>query len=199
MTFRTVLLVNAKTPWLLLSLIILSVIIAVGTILISILNTGYVNHLLVPIGNYLPIIKLIWQDSAINAVQFSATKSLFALAYLDPRSQLNLWTFEFDAISLLVYLLGSMYLAKTFITHFKHLTSKTLPYKIMGIGLLIFSVSYMSAIKHCAGPTWVGFVVAYGLGFTGFDHMPIWQILFALIGMVLIVLSHRYSAVVLQR
>ena len=190
MNVRSVLLISAKIHWLLLGLFILIGIIAIGTALLSILNTGYFNRLVIPIGNYIPMIKLLWQDSLTGAIQFASTKSLFAIAYLDPRSQLNLWTYEFDTISLAVYFIGSMYLARTFKTHAETFAGNPLALKVIGSVLILSSVSYMSVIQHCAGPTWIGFVATYGLGFEGFDHLGIWQILFAICGIVLILFSH---------
>jgi len=192
MNVRSVLLIGAKIHWLFLALFILIGILAASSVLLSILNTGYFNHLLVPIGNYVPMIKLLWQDSFVGAIQFASTKSLFAVAYLDPRSHLDLWTYEFDTISLLVYFASSIYLAISFKTHARTSAGNPLALKLTGSVLVLLSVSYMSVIQHCAGPTWVGFVAAYGFGFEGFDHLGIWQILFAICGIALILFSHFF-------
>ena len=192
MNARSVLLIIVKIHWLILGFFILIGIITASTALLSILNTGYFNRLVIFIGNYIPMIKLLWQDSLTNAIQFASTKSLFAVAYLGPRSQLNLWTYEFDTISLAVYVISSMYLARTFKTHTISSASNPLALKIIGSVLILLSVSYMSVIQHCAGPTWVGFVAAYGFGFEGFDHLGIWQILFAICGIALILFSHFF-------
>jgi len=194
MNIRSALLLVSKFHWLLLGVFILIGIIAAGIALLSILNTGYFNRLLVPFSNYSPMIKLLWQNSLTDAIQFASTKSLFAFAYLDPRSHLNLWTYEFDTISLTVYLICSMYLARTLKTHAASSAINPLIFKIIGSGLILVSVSYMSVIQHCAGPTWIGFVAAYGIGFEGFDHLGIWQILFAICGFALILFSHIYQS-----
>jgi len=198
MNVRSVLLIVVKIHWLLLGFFILIGIITASTALLSILNTGYFNRLVIPIGNYIPMMKLLWQDSFTGAIQFVSTKSLFALAYLDPRSHLNLWTYEFDTISLGVYFISSMYLARTFKTHTQTSAGNLLALKVIGSVLILLSVSYMSVIQHCAGPTWIGFVAAYGFGFEGFDHQGIWQILFALCGIVLILFSHLYKPKLIQ-
>jgi hypothetical protein len=50
--------------------------------------------------------------------------------------------------------------------------------------MISFSVSYMTVLEHCSGATWVGFVTLYGLGINEFDLYPVYQFIFAIIGIL---------------
>jgi hypothetical protein len=56
---------------------------------------------------------------------------------------------------------------------------------LWGLVLVAFSVTYMTSIEHCAGPTWTGFVALYGLGYSQFELNPLWQALCAVAGLLL--------------
>jgi len=47
----------------------------------------------------------------------------------------------------------------------------------------------MSVVDHCAGPTWAGFVALYGIGASEFQLYPAYQIIAAVSGVALLVLS----------
>lgn len=154
-------------------------IIVFTTLLIWIFNKGAPNHLLVPILQYGSLFALLWQDNPLGALQFIVTKSLFSITHLDPRSNLKLWTYEVDSLTLLVYLAS----AGLFVISLRRYRQaieysrywRSLPHAVVAAVLLCAGFTYMTAIDHCAGPTWVGFVALYGLGFNEFELYPIYQ------------------------
>jgi hypothetical protein len=159
----------------------------VGLLLITLLNRGWVNHLIFPIGADIGMFQLIWPEQPLSALQFIVTKSLFVFSHQDPRSGLNLWTMEYDSITLAVYLVAAM-LGGRLINHANQSRYRggLLP-GLLGVALLVVAFTYMSAIEHCSGATWVGFVSLYGMGFSGFDFYPYYQGVFALFGLGLLV------------
>ncbi|MDH5326704.1 MAG: hypothetical protein OEZ68_10190 [Gammaproteobacteria bacterium] len=176
-----------RRTWLLLSLLCFVVSIAIGLIIISILNRGTVNHGLTPIVQFFPLFKLMWADNPTAALWFLLRKSVFTLAHQDPRSGLNLWTYEFHTLSLLVYLITCTLLGRMLLA--LRQTQQTLiayGQTFLAATLILLSMSYMTSIEHCSGATWVGFVALYGLGFDEFELYPAWQWLCALIGMALL-------------
>ena len=119
--------------WLLVSFGLFSGCITIAVLLLTILNPGYINPIILPIFQYSGIIKFLWQDSIYTALVFISTKSLFAFTYQDPVSKLNLWTYEFDLITIFVYLLMSMYGAKLLLQVKFQLNNVYLFPKILGI------------------------------------------------------------------
>jgi hypothetical protein len=160
----------------------------VGLTAITLLNGGMVNHMLFPIGANISMFQLIWPEQPLGALEFIVTKSLFVFAHKDPRSALNLWTLEYDGITLAIYLLAAL-LGGRLISHARQSAqhSPGLVRGLLGVTSLVLSFTYMTAIEHCSGATWVGFVSLYGLGFSGFDFYPYYQGVFALIGLGLLV------------
>jgi len=158
--------------------------IVLGLALIMLLNGGLVNHILTPILQYLSLFSILWDENPRGALQFILTKSVIAFTHKDPRSGLNLWTFEFDSITLAVYVLvavfGGRLLLKLRANPRTHRWAGATG--LTGCALLLFSVSYMTSIDHCSGATWVGFVSLYGLGFDEFELYTVWQWLCAGLG-----------------
>lgn len=159
----------------------------VGLIVITLLNGGVVNHLLFPIGANISMFQLIWPEQPLGALEFILTKSVFVFAHQDPRSGLNLWTLQYDSITLTVYLLAAL-LGGHFVNRARQSAQGNagLLRGLLGLALLVLSFTYMTAIEHCAGATWIGFVSLYGLGFSGFDFYPYYQGVFAVIGLGLL-------------
>ena len=158
--------------------------IIIGLSLIMMLNGGIVNHVLTPALQYLSLFSILWDEKPMGALQFLLTKSVIVFTHKDPRSGLNLWTYEFDSITIIVYALVSVYGGRLLLKFF----SNPRNYRwatvlgLTGCALVIFSASYMTAIEHCAGATWVGFVSMYGMGFNEFELYPFWQWLCAGLG-----------------
>jgi len=162
--------------------------IVVGLIAMTLLNGGVVNHVIFPIGADISMFQLIWPEQPQGALEFIVTKSLFVFIHQDPRSALNLWTLQYDSITLTVYLLAALLGAKL-ITGGR----QTVPYNagllrgLLGVVLLVIAFTYMTAIELCSGATWVGFVSLYGLGFSGFNFYPYYQGVFATVGLGLLI------------
>lgn len=154
------------------------------TLLLAVLNREMVNNLLFPVAQYLPMLSIIWQDNAWAAMQILVGKSLLAIGHYDARSGLYLWTLEFDALSLLLHLLGAIVIAKMIA-----LPARLLAWVIAGVALVVFSHTYVTVLAHCAGPTWAGFVALYGLGVEKFPVNSTWQWLFFIAGVVLVVMA----------
>jgi hypothetical protein len=159
---------------------------AIGLILIMLLNGGIVNHILIPIAQYLSLFTILWDEKPLGALQFLLTKSVITFAHKDPRSALNLWTYEFDSITIIIYALvagfGGRLLLK-FFSHPRNYRWATIV-GLSGCTLVIFSVSYITSIAHCSGATWAGFVALYGMGFDEFELYPFWQWLCAGLGCI---------------
>jgi len=150
------------------------------------LNGSMVNHVLTPIFQYTGIFKLIWPEQPIGALQFMTTKSLLAFAHQDPRSGLNLWTLEYDSITLFIFAILSLMLSWILTKYRGKPYAKPAYFVISVIGaiLVAFSVSYMTSIEHCSGATWVGFVALYGMGFSEFELFPLYQWICAVTGLI---------------
>ncbi len=148
----------------------------IGLTTITLLNGGMVNHMLFPIGTDIAMFQLIWQEQPLRALEFIVTKSLFVFIHQDPRSGLNLWTLQYDSITLAVYLFAAL-LGGRLIRRVRQTTPHNtgLLRGLLGVVLLVTTFTYMTAIEHCSGATWVGFVALYGLGFGDFEFYPYYQ------------------------
>jgi len=162
----------------------------IALVVITALNGGWVNHILNPVGAYFSMFQLLWPEQPLGALEFILTKSFIVLAHKDPRSALNLWTLEYDAITLAVYCVVAILLGRVLARRpTGNVTSRTLI--LLGTVLLAGSVTYMTAIEHCSGATWVGFVSLYGMGFDGFHLYPVYQWILALIGIGILTIGLR--------
>jgi len=181
---------KAFTPyWLPISILVFLIHLITGLLLAMMLNGNLVNHVLTPIFQYIGIFKLIWPEQPFGALQFIATKSLLAFAYQDSRSGLNLWTLEYDSITLAIFAIISLALGWVFARVYAlkpHYKSAYVIISIIGALFVAFSVSYMTNIEHCSGATWAGFVALYGVGFNEFELFPIYQWISATIGITLL-------------
>lgn len=192
---------RSSRTWLLFSSLIFIAFFVIGLISITLLNKGWVNHILNPVGASFSMFQLIWPEQPLAALEFLLTQSFVVLAHKDPRSALNLWTLEYDAITLIVYFTVAIFLGHRLTRTPSHDASREfrlsthghLP-ALLGASLTIASVTYMTAIEHCSGATWVGFVSLYGLGFDGFNLFPIYQWILFLIGIGFLAFSLRKTA-----
>ena len=160
----------------------------VGLALMTLLNSGVVNHMLFPIGTDIAMFQLIWQEQPLSALEFMVTKSLFVFIHQDPRSGLNLWTLQYDSITLVVYLFAALSGGRL-ISHARQASQHNtgLLRGLLGVVLLVTAFTYMTAIEHCSGATWVGFVGLYGLGFSDFEFYPYYQSVLTLLGLGLLI------------
>lgn len=148
-------------------------------------NLSLVNNVFFPIGQYLSMAGMMWDESVLGTLQFLSHKSLFALAHTDSRTGLHIWTVEFDFITLAVYaaVVGIyLYWAKEQ-QRFFSARSQRGAWLIVALLCLVFASTYVTSIAHCAGPTWAGFVLLYGLGFEELDQTYWPQLLFVLLAM----------------
>ena len=183
---------HPRWGWILISFVCFIISISIGLIAIMVLNGGWANHGLTPVIQFWSLFQLLWNDNAPAAVWFLVRKSLFTFAHQDPRSGLNLWTFEFNTLTLLVYIVVALVLGKSL----QRLMQMDLRGKdwvrlglplVSGAILVMLAMSFMTSIAHCSGATWVGFVALYGMGFDEFQLYPIWQWLIAISGLVLLI------------
>lgn len=178
---------STPSAWRGLSLLLFIGFLAIPLLVVVLLNPGSINYLLTPIVAYVDLFQVIWNDNPFGALQFLANKSVFSFAHHDARSGLNLWTLEYDFITLITYLFTAL-LAASVIKRAKQTRTLAsgLLYGLLGATCLVTSVTYMTSIAHCSGPTWAGFVAYYGLGYENFEYYPYWQIALALIGVGLL-------------
>ena len=178
--------------WLLVSTLLLLFLVGSGLVFIMLLNGGVINHALTPVLQYLSLFKVLWDENAFGAVQFLLNKSLLAFAYQDPKSGLNVWTYDFDSYTTATYLLASLLGGRIIARHWffhRGAAKRPIVLSFIGVCLLAGSMSYMTAIAHCSGPTWVGFVSLYGLGLDEFQLYPVYQVLVALVGVILLAIG----------
>jgi len=143
---------------------------------IMLLNGGWVNHMLTPVGSYLPMFQLIWQEQPLGALQFILTKSFIAFAHRDMQTGLDIWTLEYDALTLGVYLIAALLGGRLLLPLVRNgRGERGMLVGLTGMAGLVLAFTYMTSIDHCAGPTWIGFVIAYGLGADGFELSWWWQ------------------------
>ncbi len=173
--------------WLSMSALLFVSFFVIGLAAMTLLNGGMVNHMLFPIGADTTMFQLIWQEQPLSALEFIVTKSLFVFIHQDPRSGLNLWTLQYDSITLIVYLFTAL-LGGWLISRARQTVRRNtrLLHGLLGIVLLVTAFTYMTAIEHCSGATWVGFVAFYGLGFSNFEFYPYYQGTLSLLGLSLL-------------
>lgn len=162
--------------WPILSAALFGSFVLIALLLVMLINGSWVNHLLFPAGSYLSMFQLLWQDNPLGSLQFIVTKSFITFAHNDPRSSLNLWTLDFDGVTLAVYLLAAVLGGRLLLPE-RGRAKPRLFITLAGILALVFSATYMSVLAHCAGPTWAGFVTLYGLGAEELTVTPVWQLL----------------------
>jgi len=175
-------------PLLLISSLLFISFFVVGLIAMTLLNGGMVNHMIFPIGADIAMFQLIWPEQPLVALEFIVTKSLFVFIHQDPRSGLNLWTLQYDSIALVVYIIAAL-LGGKLISNARQTgqyNAGLIP-GLLGMALLVIAFTYMTAIEHCSGATWVGFVSLYGMGFSGFNFYPYYQGVFAATGLGLLI------------
>lgn len=180
--------------WLLTSGLIFIGFFLAGLLTVTLLNKGWVNHVLNPVGASFSMFQLIWPEQPLAALEFIFTQSFVVFAHKDPRSALNLWTLEYDGITLFVYLVVAILLGRMLTRTARrdeHSNTRGHLIALLGAGLLVSSVTYMTAIEHCSGATWVGFVGLYGLGFDGFDLFPVYQWILFIVGAGLLLAGLR--------
>ncbi len=175
--------------WLLMNALLFLSFFVIGLAAMTLLNGGVVNHMLFPVGADIAMFQLIWQEQPLSALEFIVTKSLFVFAYQDPRSGFNLWTLQYDSITLTVYLFATLSGGRL-ISHARQMRQHKITgllRGLLGVVLLVTAFTYMTAIEHCSGATWVGFVGLYGLGFSDFEFYPYYQGALTLLGLGLLI------------
>jgi hypothetical protein len=159
-------------------------------LMMSLLNREPVNNVLFPIAQYVPMFEILWRDNPSAAIGVIADKSVLAFGHFDARSGLYLWTLEFDALSLLVYLVVAFLVVLTWKRARTHGIGRgQSALALAGLGMILLARTYATVAAHCAGSTWVGFVSLYALGVEKFPVNPLWQWLFAGAGIGLIAVS----------
>ena len=175
------------SQWMLLSLVVLALHFILSLVIVSAINGKMPNHALTPVFQFFGLFKIIWPEQPLGSLHFMATKSIFVLAHVDERSALKLWTLEYDFYTLLVYVVVSLGLGRLIANYQNNeagMPVKPLLLFFMSGAIISFSISYMTVLEHCSGATWVGFVTLYGLGINEFDLYPVYQIIFAIIGIL---------------
>ena len=97
-----------KSIWLGLSTVLLVIIFISELIIVALLNDGWVNHIRTPVVDYFSLFPLFWMEEPLAALEFISTKSIIMFAHHNVRSDLNIWTLEYDLITLLVYCFSAL-------------------------------------------------------------------------------------------
>lgn len=173
---------TSRLSWPVISALLFAGLILVPMLIVMLLNGGMVNHVLTPVGSYFSMFQLIWPEQHLGALQFILTKSFIVLAHHDPRSDLNLWTVEYDAITLLIYLAVALAAARLL-----HKGPRPgLVIALTGAAMVAAAFTYITVLDHCAGPTWAGFVTLYAFDVDPFAISPSWQWMFGGAGLALL-------------
>lgn len=170
------------SAWIISSLAYFSLIIILLTGLMVIANLSFFNNLQFPITNMLALLPDMIAQSPWQTLVIFSNKTILAIGNADMRSGLYLWTLELDLNTILTYAITAGLAAWIF---------HNLPYKsrenqfihlwtFAALGLLILSRTYVTVLAHCAGPTWIGYVALYGLGFEEITLTSTWQWLLAI-------------------
>ena len=174
--------------WLASSLVSFIIIIFSLLCIMMIANVGLVNNVNSPIINSISIFPIMFEQNAWETIFIFSNKTLISFGQFDPRSGLYLWTLEMDFNSLLTYaivaIIGTLLLHTASTSRTKN--RSTTIWALAGLLILVFSRTYITVLAHCAGPTWVGYVVLYALGADELELTSTWQWVFAIAGCVLI-------------
>ena len=180
----------SRAQWLAVSAILFFTLVITGLLLVMLLNGGVVNHVLTPVLQYTSLFGVLWDEKPMGALQFIINKPILAFAYKDPRSTLNLWTYDFDFITTAIYVIACLVAGRIAAQYWfgqqRALYRLPLLLGLTGLTLTVFSTTYISVIEHCSGPTWVGFVSLYGMGLDEFELYPAYQFIIAGAGIVLL-------------
>ena len=174
--------------WLTSSLVSFFVIIVSLLCIMMIANVGLVNNVNSPIINSLSIFPIMFEQNAWETIFIFSNKTLISFGQFDPRSGLYLWTLEMDFNTLLAY--AAVAIISTPLLHAASASQTnnrtTTAWILTGLLILIFTRTYVTVLAHCAGPTWIGYVVLYGLGTDELEITSMWQWLLAIAGCILI-------------
>ena len=174
--------------WLTSSLVSFFVIILSLLCIMMIANVGLVNNVNSPIINSLSIFPIMFEQNAWETIFIFSNKTLISFGQFDPRSGLYLWTLEMDFNTLLAY--AAVAIISTPLLHAASASQtnsrSTTAWILTGLLILIFTRTYVTVLAHCAGPTWIGYVVLYGLGTDELEITSMWQWLLAIAGCILI-------------
>ena len=174
--------------WLTSSLVSFFVIILSLLCIMMIANVGLVNNVNSPIINSLSIFPIMFEQNAWETIFIFSNKTLISFGQFDPRSGLYLWTLEMDFNTLLAY--AAVAIISTPLLHAASASQtnsrSTTAWILTGLLILIFTRTYVTVLAHCAGPTWIGYVVLYGLGADELEITSMWQWLLAIAGCILI-------------
>ena len=167
-------------------------------VLIAVISGDIPNHVTSPFIDFIPTFFITWSDNWYSSLKILFSHSFMVIGHHDAHSDLNLWTIAYYPVTLFVYALASI-LAGCCLA-----SQKCQRRKIQIFSALImvaFSVTYISMIEHCAGPTWVLQVMFLDKNSVLFDPKIYWymltsdsivwinaaQWLFALLGLVWLV------------
>lgn len=174
--------------WLTSSLVSFFVIILSLLCIMMIANVGLVNNVNAPVINSLSIFPIMFEQNAWETIFIFSNKTLISFGQFDPRSGLYLWTLEMDFNTLLAY--AAVAIISTPLLHAVSASQtnsrSTTAWILTGLLILIFTRTYVTVLAHCAGPTWIGYVVLYGLGADELELTSMWQWLLAITGCILI-------------
>ena len=172
--------------WLASSLVSFIIIIFSLLCIMMIANVGLVNNVNSPIINSISIFPIMFEQNAWETIFIFSNKTLISFGQFDPRSGLYLWTLELDFNTLLVYAIASIISTPLLLAAS---ASQTKVWTLAGLLMLVFSRTYVTVLAHCAGPTWVGYVVLYGLGADELELTSRWQWVIAIIGCVFVIVA----------
>jgi len=110
------------------------------------------NHLSSPLIDFIPTFVITWSDNWYLSLKLLLSHSFIVIGHHDAHSDLNIWTISYYPITLFVYALASTLAGMCLVSQ------KCQGRKIQiftALFVAVFSVTYISMIEHCAGPTWV--------------------------------------------
>jgi hypothetical protein len=137
--------------------------------------TGYSpNHVTSPLIEFIPTFVITWSDNWYPSLKILLSHSFMVIGYHDAHSDLNIWTIAYYPVTLFVYALGATLAGICLVSQqCQRQKLQILPALLM----TAFSVTYISMIEHCAGPTWILEVLFLDKSSVFFDPKIYWYLL----------------------
>jgi len=110
------------------------------------------NHLASPLIEFLPTFVITWSDNWFSSLKILLSHSFIVIGHHDAHSDLNVWTIAYYPITLFVYALASTLAGICLVSQNRQRRKIQI---FTALLMSAFSVTYISMIEHCAGPTWV--------------------------------------------
>ena len=112
------------------------------------------NEVTSPFGELFSTLRNSWTGNWTISLKLLFSQPIVVIAHRDYHSDLTLWTIAYYPITLLVSLLMSFLFGLVLLFRCNK-KAMIYPQLIAAILITLFSVTYISMLEHCSGPTWI--------------------------------------------